>query len=189
MKHAGRRISALRSLVAVGLLLAQLAVAAPADRYFGKLKMSTLRIRYEIMQLKQRYETHQLLPDQAEHLLLLTEDAFDEWARLYPTDPWLPSTGYDMALLYEELPGTVARDHAVALLVYVKTHFPKTSYARESRDQLHRGVPTKPRPSWAVTPSPAPTAAASTTPAAATPLPAASATPTPYRPPRSTAAR
>ena len=147
------------------------ATTAPADQYFGKLKMSALRIRYETMQLKKRYENHDLLPDQTLHLLLLTQDAFDEWARLYPKDPWLASTGYELAQLYEELPGTVARDHAVALLVYVKSHFPETSYARESRNQLHRGIRAKPQPAWASTPSATPSATPVVTPA---PSPSAS---------------
>jgi hypothetical protein len=157
------------ALIAGGVLLLLVeagATTAPGDQYFGKLKMSALRIRYETMQLKKRYESHELLPYQVEHLLLLTENAYDQWARLYPKDPWVPSTGYDIARLYEELPGTQARDHAVALLVYVKSHFPKTSYASLSREQLHRGVTTKPEPSWAtaspsstrISPSPAPTA-------------------------------
>ena len=157
-----------------GVLLVAAQVAAttaPADQYFGKLKMSALRIRYETMQLKKRYENHDLLPDQTLHLLLLTQDAFDEWARLYPKDPWLASTGYELAQLYEELPGTVARDHAVALLVYVKSHFPETSYARESRNQLHRGIRAKPQPAWASTPSATPSATPVVTPA---PSPSAS---------------
>ena len=61
--------------------------SAPADQYFGRLKMSALRIRYETMQLKKRFENHDLLPDQTLHLVLFTQDAFDEWARLYPKDP------------------------------------------------------------------------------------------------------
>lgn len=173
----------LRGLVGVLLLLTQLAAtSAPADQYFGKLKMSTLRIRYETMQLKKRYETHELLPDQAMHLLLLAQDAFEQWARLYPKDPWLASTGYGMAQLFQELPGETARDHAVGLLVYVKSHFPSTSFARQSRDQLHRGVPAKPEPAWAseqraATPASSPSIAPSAAPATA---PAPSPSPTKY---------
>ena len=76
----------------LGVVAMQPAVTmAPADRYFGKLKMSALRVRYETMQLKKRYETHELSGDQTIHLLALTEDAFDDWSRLYPKDPWLAS--------------------------------------------------------------------------------------------------
>lgn len=165
---------AVRAVFSVVLLFTQLAAAtsAPADRYFGKLKMSALRIRYETMQLKKRYETHELLPDQTLHLLLLNQDAFSQWALLYPKDPWLASTGYEMAQLYGELPGETARDHAVALFAYVKSHFPKTSYAQQSRDQLHRGVPTKAEPTWASTqstasPAPSPSVGTPATPTTA----------------------
>lgn len=156
------------------------ATTAPADQYFGKLKMSALRVRYETMQLKKRYETHQLLPDQTLHLLLLTEDAFHDWARRYPADPWIPSTAYAMAQLYEELPGATARDRALGLLAYVKSNFPKTFYGRESRDQLHRGIAVKPQPAWAQASPPAATATpapASAAPRVASPLPSPSATP------------
>jgi hypothetical protein len=160
-----------RAVLALFAVLAQLGTTtAPADRYFGRLEMSALRIRYETLQLRKRYETHELLPDQCEHLLLLTEDAFHQWAALYPKDPWLPSTAFNMAQLYEELPGRLARDHAVALLVFIKSSFPETSYARRSRDRLHRGVWTKASPQWAVNA----TAAPSPAPAPPTPSPAPS---------------
>jgi hypothetical protein len=136
-------------------------VNAPADRYFGRLEMSALRIRYETMQLKARYEKHELLPEQTEHLLDLTYDAFEAWAREYPKDSWLPSTGYALARLYAELPGVAARDRAITLFAYVNLHFPSTSYAVASRAQLHRGITVKPDPQWAksmraATPEPSP---------------------------------
>lgn len=122
--------------------------------------MSALRTRYETMQLKKRYETHQLLPEQAEHLLLLTDDAYMDWARRYPRDAWLASTGFALAELYGELPGATPRDRAVALLKYVAQRFPKSPYAQKSRTLLHRGVTTKPYPAWArATPTPIPSLA------------------------------
>jgi hypothetical protein len=163
------------------LLLSQLAVtSAPADEYFGKLEMSALRVRYETMQLKKRYESHRLLPEQTEHLLLLTEDSFDQWAARYPKDPWLASTGFLIAALYAELPGSVASNHAVTLYIYVKTHFPHSTYGAQSRASLHRGVSTKADPPWAKAirpaspspPSPSPSAPASSpSPPAASPSP------------------
>lgn len=111
--------------------------------------MSALRIRYEIVSIRDRYETHKILPEQALHLAVLTQDAFDDWARQYPKDDWLASTGYSFAKLYEELPGTDARTRAVALLTYVTSHFTATKYAASSRNDLHRGVPVRPDPAWA----------------------------------------
>ena len=122
---------------------------APADRYFGKLKMSALRIRYEVMQLRPRYETHKLLPEEAEHLALLDEDAFYDWAIRYPHDAWLASTAYLLAEYYEELPGSTARSHAVHMLTFVKTRFPTTVYGKEAAASLHRGIPVRGDPAWA----------------------------------------
>jgi hypothetical protein len=182
-------------VLTAAVLVVQLAVAtAPADQYFGKLKMSALRIRYETMQLRKRYETHELLPEQTEHLLLLTEDAFNDWARAYPKDPWLASTGYAIATLYGELPGTTARGHAVALLLYVKTHFPNSTYAASSRAALHRGVPTRPDPPWAkamraAMPSPSPSVRpAMTTEPSVVPSAAPSTSPSPAPSPAATRA-
>ena len=168
----------MKVLVAIAAVFAIAAASgAPTDEYFGKLKMSSLRIRYEIVSIRDRYETHKLLPGQAQHLALLTEDAFWDWARKYPKDDWLASTAYLFAKLYEEMPGTLARDRAVALLTWTKSRFPATKYAAQSRNDLHRGVPVRPVPAWAaVTPSPAPTATAS---AAASASPSSSPSPKP----------
>lgn len=144
----------LTSLALIAVATQAAVTAAPADRYFGKLKMSALRVRYETMQLKKRYETHQLRADETIHLLVLTEDAFDEWSRLYPKDPWLASTGFAMAHLYEELPSRLSHDRAVKLFAYVKTSFPNTRYAAESRSELHKGIQAKPMPSASPAPTP-----------------------------------
>lgn len=138
--------------------------------------MSALRIRFETMQLAKRYHDGNLSGEQTIDLLVLTEDAFDQWARKYPKDPWLPSTGFKMAQLYEELPGTQSRDHAVTLLVYVKSHFPSSSYARESRDALHRGISAKPQAAPSPQPSSSALPAPALSPAPATPAPSASPT-------------
>jgi len=162
-------------LIIAGLLATLAVTSAPADEYFGKLKMSALRVRYETMQLKKRYETHRLLPEQTEHLLLLTQDSFDQWAARYPKDPWLASTGLLIAVLYAELPGANAREHAITLYVFVKSHFPRSSYATSSRSALHHGVATKADPAWAkemratapsASPAPSPAASPSGSPAA-----------------------
>jgi hypothetical protein len=164
----------MRTLVFLAMLTAAAQAGtgnAPADQYFGKMSMSTLRIRYEIMQLRPRYETHKLLPEEAQHLLVLDEGSFYAWAAAYPQDAWLASTGYMMAQLYEELPGTDARDRAIRALTYVKTHFPKTTYGKEAIAALHRGVPNQPDPAWAIamraqraTPTPAASSQASAVP-------------------------
>jgi hypothetical protein len=186
-------------ILALLVSLSQLVAAvsstnAPLDQYFGRLKMSAVRIRYEIMQLRPRYETHKLLPEETQHLLDLDANAFYAWAAAYPKDSWLASTGYMLGNLYAELPGTAARDSAVKAYTFVKTRFPKTTYAKESVALLHRGVPVRPDPAWAAAmrasraataaPSPAgtsaPVASASPVPAASSVTPSAQASAPPW---------
>jgi hypothetical protein len=173
----------MKILVLLLLALSQGASSdAPADQYFGQLKVSALRVRYEIMQLKPRYETHKLLPEEAAHLLVLDENAFYAWAAAYPKDSWLASTGYMLAQLFAELPGSDARDRAVKAYTYVKTHFPTTSYGKSSTSALKAGVPIRPDPAWAApmraakaaTPSPSPSPSASSGSPAASPSASAS---------------
>src|SRR5579872_1551776 len=146
--------------------------AAPADKYFGKLKMSALRIRYEIAQLKTDYEYHRRTPDDVLHLLSFADDAYYQWAAAYPKDSWLASTGYNLAKLYEELPGYVARDSAIRTLQFVRTHFKNTRYSKASVAELQRGIPVRPEPAWAArataspSSSPAPSSSPSSLPSA-----------------------
>ncbi len=173
-------------MFAAAFLIAAASGGAPADVYFGRLKMSTLRIRYETMQVKAHYESHKLLPEQAEHLAELTQDAFTDWAHRYPHDSWLPSTAYLLAQLYEELPGQSARDRASQLLHYILTTAPKSAQAAPSRRQLHAGLPVRADPAWAVAmraasaASPSPSASPSPNPSApASPSPSPSPTASP----------
>ncbi len=133
---------------------------APADRYFGRLRMSALRIRYEIAQLKSRYDNHKLLPENVAHLAGLTEEAYYDWAGRYPKDGWLASTGVNLAHLYEDLPGASARNAALKALTFVGAHFGNTRYSKQAAAELQRGMPVKPDPLWAIkkraTPSPSP---------------------------------
>lgn len=155
----------MKTLAAI-LVLALVNTAAPADKYFGRLKMSALRIRYEITQLKIDYEYHRRKPDDVLRLLAYTEQAYYDWAASYPKDHWLPSTGYNLAKLYEELPGYGARDSAVRALQFVRTHFKNTRYSKASVADLQRGVPVRPEPAWALpaTPMPSPSSTVSATP-------------------------
>lgn len=139
----------IRALTAV-LLFTTLNIAAPADKYFGRLNVSAVRIRYDIEQLKTAYEYHRRTPDDVLHMLSFAEDAYYEWAAAYPKDSWLPSTGYDLAKLFEELPGLGARDRAVRALQFVRTHFMNTKYSKASAADLRRGVRVRPEPAWAV---------------------------------------
>lgn len=156
-------VKAFTALVLLGLVAAMPpANNAPADSYFGRLKMSTLRIRYEITQLKGRYFNHKLLPEDVSHLASFASEAYYQWAARYPKDAWLASTGYNLAQLYEQLPGEDARTQAARALNFVRNHFKNTRYSKQAVAELTRGLPLHSYPAWAIamrrtpTPSPAP---------------------------------
>jgi len=153
-----------RAIASLLLLSLVAAVAptnnAPADKYFGRLKMSALRIRYEIAQIKSRYDNHKLPPEGAEHLAGFAAESYYQWAAQYPKDGWLGSTGINLAKLYEDLPGASARTSAVRAFSFVRLNFKNTRFSKQAADEIGRGVALKPYPLWAVrlraTPSPSP---------------------------------
>lgn len=179
--------------VSAGFLLVALLVAAapsdnaPADAYFGRLSMSALRIRYEIAQLKSRYDNHKLLPEDAKHLAMFAADAYYQWASRYPADGWLASTGYNLAKLYADLPGADALQQAERAASFVRDRFKNTRYARLSA-ALRTHLSLRPDPLWAAalrirlhpSPSPSPARTASPQPSSsASTLPVPTPSPSP----------
>jgi hypothetical protein len=134
---------------------------APADEYFGHQRLSVLVIRHQIFTLKDDLHHARRRPDAIESTADSLVDAFDDWAARFPKDAWLPRTGWELATLYEELPGTAARDRAISLLTDVDGRYAETPFGASSAKDLARGVGVRPWPRWAGSPSPAPPFAAS----------------------------
>ena len=70
---------------------------APADEYFGRMKMSILGITNSIHDtgLREGYD-----PSNASKYyttLALTENALEDWSQKYPQDSWIPRRAYDMS--------------------------------------------------------------------------------------------
>ena len=158
-------------LTTIALVAQAAAVTAPADQYFGKLKMSALRIRYETMQLKKAVlKPTSCCPSRPS--ICCSSPRTRSASGLGPIQGipgWRPP-GTRSGTLFGELPGATARDHAVALYVYVKRASPVPLYATSSRTALHHGVPVKPDPAWAIAmrvPSPSPSPAATHAPSPA----------------------
>ena len=63
---------------------------APADEYFGRLKMSILGIRNELRDLETKayYRTSRRGALIGEATFI--EDAMRDWSAKYPGDPWIP---------------------------------------------------------------------------------------------------
>jgi hypothetical protein len=63
---------------------------APADQYFGQLKMSVLGIRNELNALERRCMGGDRNVSAMSGKLAMVDDAIRDWRRHYPRDNWLP---------------------------------------------------------------------------------------------------
>lgn len=122
---------------------------APADEYFGHQKLSPLGIRHEIYSLKDDLHHARQKPDAIEQKAEYVEDAIDDWIARYPNDPWIASAAWQLATLFEELPGNDAREHAIVVLGLVKSHYPSTPFGADASRDLARGIGVRPWPHWA----------------------------------------
>jgi hypothetical protein len=63
---------------------------APADEYFGQLRMSVLGIRNELNTLERRATSGDRNVASMTGKLALVDDAMRDWRARYPRDTWLP---------------------------------------------------------------------------------------------------
>ena len=110
------------------------AYLAPADRYFGRLKMSILGVRNSLTDLSARADAH---PEDAEHIFdkaVLVEDALHDWQKHFPRDPWIPKYAYSLAQLYGKLDLDDARVRKNDTLDWLTATYPESQYAMLPRD-------------------------------------------------------
>jgi hypothetical protein len=113
---------------------------APADEYFGRMKMSILGIRNQLhdLALRLRYT-----PDKSEDVLgsaSMVEDAMYDWDHKYHDDPWLPKSFYDLTSLYAGVHTPHGHERATHALRWLLTRYPRTHYAALARMQLKRQI-------------------------------------------------
>ena len=63
---------------------------APADEYFGRMRMSVLGIRNELDGLERRCMNGDRNAAAMSGKLALVDDAMSDWRARYPRDTWLP---------------------------------------------------------------------------------------------------
>ena len=73
---------------------------APADEYFGRLKMSILGIRNQLRDLEAKayYRTSNRGALIGEATFI--EDAMRDWSAKYPADPWIPGFRHRLQRVY-----------------------------------------------------------------------------------------
>jgi hypothetical protein len=114
--------------VAIGL--------APADEYFGPLKLSILGISNTIRDLGLRYDVNHDIAKQTYASALLTEQAMQDWEHKYPHDRLLPRAVFFLQRLYTKILIQPARDHAKATAKWMFADFGRSPQAKQLQHVL-----------------------------------------------------
>ena len=113
---------------------------APADEYFGRLKMSILGIRNQLRDLDLRL---QYAPDRGEDILGaagFVEDALHDWEHKYPADPWLAKSVYELTALYARVHSATGQQYCSRAFHWLQSRYGTSAYAAQARTQLADSV-------------------------------------------------
>lgn len=137
--------------LAVGLVVALLSVGvanaqpkenmrvAPADEYFGRLKMSILGIGNVIRDQTKKYDARPDLLENELGAVNFAVDAIRDWERKYPHDPWIAKSLFALERFYNRIPTDECREQARATMVWLVRDFPNTWYGRTGKQELAEG--------------------------------------------------
>lgn len=132
-----------KSLVVCTILVAVLQQAAaaktavaPADEYFGRMKLSILGIGNIIhdTNLREKYDPAHASDNFTK--LAFAEDALEDWAAKYPQDSWLPAKAYFMSHEFWAMntpDGDRAADRCRALLM---NRLAKSPFSLKAHDEI-----------------------------------------------------
>jgi hypothetical protein len=139
-----------KSLVLCTILVASIAqaatanpVVAPADEYFGRMKLSILGIG-NIMhdtKLREAYDPSHAADNYAK--LSLAEDALEDWAAKYPQDTWLPGKAYYMSHEFWAMNTPDADRAAERCRALLLTRFATSRYSSIARTEVAAMFQTK----------------------------------------------
>ena len=134
--------AAKKAPVAKKLTMADL---APADEYFGPLKLSILGIRNTIRDLGLRYavnhDANATLASAA-----LTESAIRDWAKRYPRDTQLPRNIYFLEHLYAMVESDQGHQKATVISTWLLTSYGTTGQAKMLRKEMEDAKNATPVP-------------------------------------------
>ncbi len=109
---------------------------APADEYFGKMKMSILGIGNVIKDDGLKIDADASSVDRLSNGIALVEDAIHDWERKYPQDTWIPRALFGLERLYAKIDRDDARAKAKATMLWLVRDFPTSPEAKIGRNEL-----------------------------------------------------
>jgi len=112
--------------------------SAPADEYFGKMKLSFLGINNTFRDQAIRAGDH-TVDGSVISRVEFANDALRDWRRKYPLDPQLARSLFLGAIVYLKIWTTAAQTQAAALLIELRNKFPTTFFGKQARSSLQKG--------------------------------------------------
>ena len=136
---------------------------APADEYFGKLKMSILGIRNTIKDQGLKVDVDPAKAPTTSNAIALTEDAIRDWQHKYPCDSWLPGTLLGLERFYLKIHTDDGVKHVHATFAWLRHDYPRSNVVQLARREDGQATVAPP----AMASAPGATAPTTTAPAAA----------------------
>jgi hypothetical protein len=113
---------------------------APADEYFGRLKMSVLGIANVIKDMRLRVEADGERTPSIFSSLAMVEDAIRDWEVKYPRDSWIPRNLLALEVAYLHASGDRAYAMAIRTEAWLRRDFPRSQYAQTGHTELTRAA-------------------------------------------------
>jgi hypothetical protein len=108
---------------------------APADEYFGRMKMSILGITNSIRDTGLREGFDPSSASKYYNGLAFTEDALEDWANKYPQDSWIPRRAYDLSHEFWRMHTPEADVQAQRCRAILFRRFPHNQWAAVARGE------------------------------------------------------
>ncbi len=158
--------------------------SAPADHYFGRLKMSFLGIDNTLRFEALRAGDHTTDPSIV-NKVNYADDSLEAWAAEYPRDPQLAHSYYLAVLVYRKIWTKPAQEKSWAYMQLILKRYPETYFAKQIRNDVDAGFTehyyADPLPCPTAPPAPGDfPAGAPLPPALVEPSPSPSPSPAPY---------
>jgi hypothetical protein len=154
---------------------------APADEYFGKLKMSVLGIRNTIRDQGLLLDVDSTRSGPATQKVNFAEDALHDWEHKYGCDRWIPWTIFALEHYYGKIHTVDGLKNVHRIVAWLKHDYPKVggviSFA--NKDEAKAVQALAEAQAATPTPSPAPIAAEPSPAAEPSGAPAGGASPSP----------
>ena len=113
--------------------------AAPADEYFGTMKMSYLGINNSLRDAYVMAGEHTTFPVVIQKVKW-AENALLDWQRRFPNDPQLPRSLFFLTAAYLKIWTDDGQSHALVYMSELRDRYGKTYFGKLIRADLAKGV-------------------------------------------------